>query len=484
MSEKVGTCQYPKCNRKALPDSENNYCICHEQKDDKDIEAFNREIEKIMKLESYDFIGFYFPEKFDFEFIYKHLKDRTFGKKVDFSDAIFNCEANFEKIKFKNSTVFSGVKFKEGANFRNAEFKKISNFEDTIFKEWADFVRAVFEKKANFWHAQFKKGGDFRRARFEEKAYFPSVEFQEADFSYTTLKQADFIYAKFRGEANFGHARFQVAEFYYAVSEKKADFWKCSVTKRISFSSATFYDILSLVDIEGKKHRLDFGYTGFSDKTWIGAGTDLKNAIFNFSRVELVDFTGAKFPEKIYEERLLEKKFHGRLNTEEEDYCPESWEEVSTICRKLKQAHVKYGIADKAEDFGYREWECNRKSKKETKSFEKYFLYTIFKYWLGYGKKPKQLLYSAIFIIFLFSFLYLSTGIEVYNQEDNVYDVFDNCSAPLDRCFYFSVITFTTVGYGDIHPYGNWARGVAMAEAAIGIFMMAFFVATFARRFV
>jgi hypothetical protein len=45
------------------------------------------------------------------------------------------------------------------------------------------------------------------------------------------------------------------------------------------------------------------------------------------------------------------------------------------------------------------------------------------------------------------------------------------------------VITFTTVGYGDIHPYSIWARRFAMVEAALGVFMMAFFVATFARRF-
>jgi voltage-gated potassium channel len=42
---------------------------------------------------------------------------------------------------------------------------------------------------------------------------------------------------------------------------------------------------------------------------------------------------------------------------------------------------------------------------------------------------------------------------------------------------YFSVITLTTVGYGDITPRSNWARNFACVEAIIGQFYMAVIVA-------
>jgi hypothetical protein len=46
---------------------------------------------------------------------------------------------------------------------------------------------------------------------------------------------------------------------------------------------------------------------------------------------------------------------------------------------------------------------------------------------------------------------------------------------PLDRftAFYFSFITLTTVGYGDVTPVNKVARMLAMMEATIGVFYMA-----------
>lgn len=48
-------------------------------------------------------------------------------------------------------------------------------------------------------------------------------------------------------------------------------------------------------------------------------------------------------------------------------------------------------------------------------------------------------------------------------------------------CLYFSGVTFTTLGYGDIAPNGI-VRVLAMLEAGLGAFLMALFVFTFTRR--
>ncbi|PUZ92369.1 potassium transporter Kef, partial [Vibrio vulnificus] len=46
---------------------------------------------------------------------------------------------------------------------------------------------------------------------------------------------------------------------------------------------------------------------------------------------------------------------------------------------------------------------------------------------------------------------------------------------------YFSVVTFTTLGYGDISPVGL-ARFIAALEAFLGSFTMALFVVVFVKK--
>ncbi|MBU7045430.1 MAG: two pore domain potassium channel family protein, partial [Theionarchaea archaeon] len=49
-------------------------------------------------------------------------------------------------------------------------------------------------------------------------------------------------------------------------------------------------------------------------------------------------------------------------------------------------------------------------------------------------------------------------------------------------CFYYSVVTFTTLGYGDIHPIGHLSHAIAFSEAFTGAFFIALFVVVFARK--
>ena len=49
--------------------------------------------------------------------------------------------------------------------------------------------------------------------------------------------------------------------------------------------------------------------------------------------------------------------------------------------------------------------------------------------------------------------------------------------------WYFSVVTFTTIGYGDYAPLGT-LRGVTSLEGFLGLFLMAVFTVSFARKFI
>ena len=50
------------------------------------------------------------------------------------------------------------------------------------------------------------------------------------------------------------------------------------------------------------------------------------------------------------------------------------------------------------------------------------------------------------------------------------------------NCLYYSVVTFTTLGYGEITPATLFTRHLASTHAFGGAFMMAMFVAVFGKK--
>ena len=49
-----------------------------------------------------------------------------------------------------------------------------------------------------------------------------------------------------------------------------------------------------------------------------------------------------------------------------------------------------------------------------------------------------------------------------------------------DEALYYSLVSLTTVGFGDIAPRSSWARAVTMIECATGVFMTVVFIARLA----
>jgi len=94
----------------------------------------------------------------------------------------------------------------------------------------------------------------------------------------------------------------------------------------------------------------------------------------------------------------------------------------------------------------------------------------------GYGERPVRVLVAGALIIVLCAFFYSYPGSLAYR------DGLDGQS--FLQGLYFSTITFTTLGYGDLYPAANGlSRFVAMAEAVAGGCLMALFVVCLAKRF-
>lgn len=91
----------------------------------------------------------------------------------------------------------------------------------------------------------------------------------------------------------------------------------------------------------------------------------------------------------------------------------------------------------------------------------------------GHGERPNRTFYSAILLIFFSALFYMQgnliKGALIFKPN-------------FMQAFYFSTITFTTVGYGDMSPVGL-TKLAAMIEAFCGIFIMPVFVIGLSRKY-
>ncbi len=97
--------------------------------------------------------------------------------------------------------------------------------------------------------------------------------------------------------------------------------------------------------------------------------------------------------------------------------------------------------------------------------------------WLtcGYGVKPEYPLIWGVGIILGSAFIYwLGSGIRRLKESDG-----DDSRVSFWDAFYFSMVTFTTVGYGDWYPVGRY-RIVVIIEGLIGWLLLALFLVTLA----
>lgn len=104
---------------------------------------------------------------------------------------------------------------------------------------------------------------------------------------------------------------------------------------------------------------------------------------------------------------------------------------------------------------------------------------------MDYGSSPYRVLSVSLLIIVVSALLYPLTGgiMEVRGEQTIAYTVEDPQNAAplwllqvLVRSLYFSVVTFATLGYGDIQPIGTSARLLAGGETILGSLLSALLV--------
>ncbi len=93
----------------------------------------------------------------------------------------------------------------------------------------------------------------------------------------------------------------------------------------------------------------------------------------------------------------------------------------------------------------------------------------------GYGERPLRIFSTATFVILTYAGLYA-----IWRDSLNVAS--NGVRYSLIDCLYFSLVTFSTLGYGDITPKEQLMKLLCGSEAIMGAFIMGLVVAGFANK--
>jgi len=272
-------------------------------------------------------------------------------------------------------------------------------------------------------------------------------------------------------------------------------FSKTAFCSLVSFDGCTFNRIAafrSAIFCAGAKYRtVAFkGYALFND-TVFRSEAGFTNTCFsrggNFTNVKFegrTDFSGVYSESKsvpVYESVWFARRRYG---------------DDETFWRFIKQASQEAGYYQLAGESFYNErcahfWRKFRGPNYDRLSplqkITKTILGTrllpelILGRWLfGYGERPVRVLVASVLIILVCGMFYSSPYAELSYRADPAptgWSLMDG--------LYFSTITFTTLGFGDMYPayHHQLTRCIAMAEAVSGACLMALFVVALSKRY-
>ncbi len=299
-----------------------------------------------------------------------------------------------------------------------------------------------------------------------------------ADFSYANLENADMR------EINAVNADFSHANLHNAILSKAtlkgADFSYTDLTGA-DFSDATMEDCIfhgtDVKDMElinaGVRYAREWEYS----KNLIPLKNEKKGKECEKNRNWREAFIEFSHASKIYNDLSYYFKDRGRGGKEDE-FLKKKWK----MNKKAGEAFLRFNSRDIREEEKKLLLDVFSLSWNSRKSLKilKIWMWLKIKYYniLAWGLFTDfmKVLWVSGIVIFIFSLLYWG-----FNSVTSSVST----SITFKEALYFSIVTFTTLGYGDYYPKHCAAfQYLAASEAILGMILMSLFVVTLYRRVV
>jgi len=99
----------------------------------------------------------------------------------------------------------------------------------------------------------------------------------------------------------------------------------------------------------------------------------------------------------------------------------------------------------------------------------------------GYGERPSNSLLTAIILVLFFGSMYMLFGVCTSEGDVSLFTM-PLTLQHLVLWYHFSLVTFTTTGYGNVVPSIGWSVIFSSFEMISGVVMVGLWVSTLARK--
>ena len=354
------------------------------------------------------------------------LQSTVFEGKVSFSYAQFGDETDFISAQFGERTSFSSAQFGEITSFSYAQFGEGTSFSYAQFGDETSFISAQFGEGTSFGYAQFGERTDFSSAQFGEITSFSYAQFGEiTSFSYAQFgNETSFISAQFGDETDFISAQFGDGTYF-----RSAQFGERTDFRFAQFKSVAFF---GNVKYWSDSPRVTTARWLWKDGIW---GRILRKVLF-----------------------LPKNSPPGKPRKATEFYLDnQNIDEVSN-------PHFKRYVADQQYIRSFHE--------------NHNVIYWLWRISSNCGRSLSLWAFWSTFWAGLFGFVYRFASTDAFTFGNEKLGDIPN----LWSCIYYSVVTFTTLGFGDILPQTSVARGLVMLEVIFGYIMLGGLISIFANK--
>lgn len=180
-----------------------------------------------------------------------------------------------------------------------------------------------------------------------------------------------------------------------------------------------------------------------------------------------IDNSTLKFADNRLDKKVIQEKNN--------DY-----KKAKEVYRNLKNYFRQEGMYNVSGEYYYREKLMETKYDWKEKKYLQWIGNMFLKLITGYGERPLNILIWWISIIFgctliyyFFSGIYNGIACNITSYNPNFLET-----------LYFSIVTFTTLGFGDLAPKPGFFQLFASFEALIGAIFMALFIFVFVRKMI
>ncbi|UPV76864.1 pentapeptide repeat-containing protein (plasmid) [Halorussus limi] len=160
------------------------------------------------------------------------------------------------------------------------------------------------------------------------------------------------------------------------------------------------------------------------------------------------------------------------------------------VYRQFQTLYEENGLPELARRSYYQERDARRRLAWGQSRYTEAIKWELSRWTMQYGSSPYRVLLTSLVVVVVAALLYPLTGgiQEIQAGQPVTYSIENPDEAPwwwigqvLFKSLYFSVVTFATLGLGDIQPIGSFARFLAGLESILGSLLAALLVFVLAR---